>query len=130
MRSPGEAGFTLLEAMVAITIVSLMAVASLAAVGTELRMASRARLYVEAAALAQERLAILETLEVLELESLPDSLESGRFSTPFDDYRWKASSEHVTGERNLFQIAVTVESPGVSYRLVTRVFRPVVARTP
>lgn len=119
-----SSGFTLLEAVVAITIVSLVGVAGLAAVGTELRAAARGQWSLEASALAEERLAALELAEVQELESLPDSLAQGRFPPPFDRYQWEASSERMRDEEEIYELSVTVESNDVSQRLITHVFRP------
>jgi type II secretory pathway pseudopilin PulG len=121
-----SAGFTLLEAVVAVTIVSLVGAAALGAVGAELRATARGQWSLEAAALAEERLAALELAEVHELESLPDPLARGRFPAPFDHYVWEASSERLRDEADLYELTVTVESSDVSQRLVTHVFQPLI----
>jgi prepilin-type N-terminal cleavage/methylation domain-containing protein len=73
-------GFTLVESLIALTIVGLAAVSAVAAFGTELRTAERARRGLEAAALAEERLTMLELLPTHTLGRLPDSLSRGRLA--------------------------------------------------
>jgi hypothetical protein len=83
VRPSTEAGFALLEAVVAVTIVGLAVVSSLAAFGAQLRGADRARIALEAEALAQERLSALVLAQSAAVRSLPDSLRSGEFTPPF-----------------------------------------------
>ena len=120
----GDQGFTLLEAVVALAIVSLAVTASLAAVGAELQAASKGRTALEATALAEERLAALVLADGAELEALPDSLAEGRFPKPFDAYRWSASARPVPNEIGVYELTVVVEAASMKRRLVTRIFRP------
>lgn len=120
----GDQGFTLLEAVVALAIVSLAVTASLAAVGAELQAASKGRMALEATALAEERLAALTLSETAELEALLDSLAEGRFSTPFEAYRWNASARRVPNEIGVYELTVIVEAASMERNLVTRIFRP------
>jgi type II secretory pathway pseudopilin PulG len=120
----GGQGFTLLEAVFALAIVSLAVTVSLAAVGAELQAASKGRMALEATALAEERLAALVLVDAAKLEALPESLVKGRFSKPFDGYRWSASARRVPNEIGVYELTVVVESASIDRRLVTRIFRP------
>ena len=124
MRRLDNAGFTLLEALVAIMIVGLAAVAALETVGAELRTASRAKHALHAAALAEYRLETLRVLPPAELRSLPDSLDGGAFPAPLQRYRWTAATREVAGEPGLFDASVVIAWDGGSFRLATRLYRP------
>lgn len=129
MRRHSRAGFTVLEAAVALAIVGLTAVGVLAAFGADLRGAERARDSLAALSLAQSQLARLEVLGARELSSLPDSLGRGAFAAPLDQYRWTATTAAVPGEPDLYDLRVVVEwsdgrSTGRS-TLRSRRFRPV-----
>lgn len=116
-------GFTLLEAVVAITIVGLAAVAALEALGGEFRVTGQARQALRAEALAGQRLALTELLDVADLETLPDSVAAGSFSTPFEGYRWTTEVRPVPGERGLYDVGVGIEGVAGSYSLRTRLYR-------
>jgi len=77
-----RAGFTLLEATVAMTIVGIVGAGALAAFGADLRAADRARQMLPAVALAQDRMAILDLADAHTLRVLPDSMARGSFSRP------------------------------------------------
>ena len=117
-------GFSLLEAVVALAIVGLAAVAALSAFAMELRTAGQAAHALEAEALAQSRLAAVRLLQRSELEPLPDSLRNGRFPAPLEGYQWQASSEKVSGKEDLFQVSVAVRWDDGSYSLAGRLYRP------
>lgn len=123
-RSADRSGFTLLEAMIAVMIVGLAAVAVLSSFGTTLRTATRARQGLEAEALASQRLARAALLEREQLVHLPDSVARGRFDAPFASYQWKTVASEVRGERGLFDVAVEISWPDGRYSLPTRVYRP------
>lgn len=119
-----QRGFTLLEAVVALTIVGLAGVSALAAFGTELRTAERARRAVEGGALAQDRLATLEWLAPSALALLPDSLARGNFPAPFEQYAWSAKARAVIDQEGLYDLSTTVTWDDGSLTLDGRVYRP------
>lgn len=119
-----SAGFTLLEALVAVTIVGLVAVSSLAAIGAQLRIADRARIALEAEALAQDQLTAVRLLPANDLNPIPDSLRHGTFDPPFDRYSWEHTVREVSGQPGLFDIAAVVTWGDGSYALRSRIYRP------
>lgn len=124
MSMGGRQGFTLLEAVVALAILGLASVAALSALSAELRTAHGARRALEAASLAQDRLATLELLPADELRPLPDSLRRGRFREPFAEYAWEASVREIPAEHDLYEAAVRVEWDSGSYPLHVLLYRP------
>jgi len=116
-------GFTLLEAAVAMTIVAIVGASALAAFGADLRAASRARQTLPAAALAIDRLAVLDLVDAHTLRTLPDSLSRGRFAKPFDNYSWRTTVNEVRGEPALLEITVRIEWAEGAYALTERRFR-------
>ena len=117
-------GFTLLEAAVAMTIIGVVSVGALGAFGADLRAASRARGLLPAAALARERLSVLELVDAQMVRMLPDSLARGTFAAPFGEYGWRASAKEVHGEPALVELTVNVEWEGGSFGISERRFRP------
>jgi prepilin-type N-terminal cleavage/methylation domain-containing protein len=123
-HSASRPAFTLLEAMIAVMIVGLAAVAVLSSFGTTLRTATRAQQGLEAEALAGQRLARAELLERDALLHLPDSVAHGQFAAPFAAYQWTTVAREVRGEVGLFDVAVEVSWPNGRYALPTRLYRP------
>lgn len=123
MSMRARPGFSLLEAVVALAIVGVTAVAALASVAADLRAAEDARTTLEAEALAVHRMATLEMLTAEQLQRIPDSLARGMFDPPFERYRWTASSDPVLGEEGLTEVAVRIEWSTGSLGLRTRLFR-------
>lgn len=130
MHSRGRAGFALLEAVIATAIVGTVAVGVLSAAGTEARVADRARHTVEAASLAEYRLAVLAILDRKELTNAPDSIAAGTFAPPLDAYSWTSSGKPVDGSPDLVDIRVEVRWPDGAYRLAERLYRPQFAFSP
>ena len=124
MPSADRRGFSLLEAVIAMAVVSLAAVAALAALGAELRSARMARETLTAAALAEYRLETVRLLPADQLRLLPDSVEDGRFSAPFDDFAWTVEVRPVAGIEALYQADVAVTGPEGQSMLSTRLYRP------
>ena len=123
MSMRARPGFSLLEAVVALAIVGVTAVAALASVAAELRAADAARTTREAEALAVHRMSTLELLTAEQLQRIPDSLARGAFDPPFERYRWTASSDPVLGEEGLTEIKVDIEWKTGSLPLRTLLFR-------
>ena len=123
MSSSARPGFSLLEAVVAMAIVGVTAVAALGAAGAEIRAATHARHSLEAQALAVYRMSSIELLRAEDLTRLPDSLAKGVFDPPFDTYKWEAETEGALGEPGLSQVVVDVEWSSGSYTLRTLLYR-------
>lgn len=117
-------GFSLLEAVIAMAVVSLAAVAALAALGAELRSARMARETLTTAALAEYRLQTVHLLPPDQLRLLPDSVESGTFAPPFDAFRWTVAVRPVAGIDALYQAEVAVTGAEGQSTLSTRLYRP------
>lgn len=124
-RKTARAAFTLMEVVVAVIIVGMTAVATLSAFATELRTANTSRSALEAAALAEYRIAMLEVTPAEDLLTLPDSSKSGRFEPPFEDYEWAGTVTPVHNEADLFDATVRVKWTNGSYVIGTRMYRPV-----
>jgi prepilin-type N-terminal cleavage/methylation domain-containing protein len=121
-----RSGFTLLEAVVALAVVSIVCVGVLAAEGTALRAEYTAAERVSLAAIAEERVVHLD-LYAGPLSVLPDSIAAGRAD---DDVTWALRAREVTGARGLWDVTVIVARNGDAYTLATRRFRPAPLGTP
>jgi general secretion pathway protein I len=93
-KAPGRAsGFTLLEVMVALAVMSIVLVSVYRMHSQSLAMNTAARFYTQAPMLAQSKM--------VEVEALSSSVfpeESGDFGEQFPGYGWKASIADVTSE--------------------------------
>lgn len=125
-----RAGFTLLEATVALVIVGLVAVGALEAFAAEARVARRARDAGPAAAVASERLARLALVDPAGLQPLPDSLARGVVHAGERTYAWQASSQRVAGTPHLFEFQVEVQWESGTFALASRAYRPDGRATP
>ena len=120
-----RAGFTLLEAAIALLVLGLAAAGAFAALGAARRAETGAVQVGPAVALAEERLAALVLAAPRELRALPDSLRRGRFAAPYDAYAWTAEARPVVGEPALYDLAVAVTWPaGGRLAVRTRRYRP------
>jgi type II secretory pathway pseudopilin PulG len=115
-------GFVLLEAVVALLIVSTFAISALAALGGRLHGAGAVERTLTARTLAEDRFAAIELLPAVP-QPLPDSLARGVFAAPFTDYRWTASVKPVRDEENLYDVVVTATHDDGSFTLRGRLFR-------
>jgi type II secretory pathway pseudopilin PulG len=122
--SNSPSGFTILEAIVALTVTGLVAISAMGAIGAELRAATRARTSLAAAALAEDRLAAIALLSERELEALPDSLARGQFAPPFGDFQWTAATRRDPAMVELLDVAVEVTWIDGRYPMRIRLFRP------
>ncbi|CAN5691923.1 hypothetical protein BH23GEM11_BH23GEM11_18830 [soil metagenome] len=116
-------GILLLEALVALAIVGIVAVALLGATGGQVRAADRGTGMLVASALAQDRATTFRILDHDELRRPPDSLMAGDFPEPLDAFGWAATLEPVEGEYDLFALEVVVEGRGVRFPLQTLLHR-------
>jgi type II secretory pathway pseudopilin PulG len=122
-RRVAREGFSLLEAVAAIAIVGLTSVSALEAVGSDMRTAEKARRALETEALATSRMDFMNLLTDRELQALPDSVESGKFDKPLDEYTWKTSSTPLADQAGVYDIRITVEWPTGSYVIRTYQYR-------
>ena len=118
-----QGGFTLLEAVVALAIVSIVAIASLGSLRTELATADRANRAYVLNALAADRMSFMKILDRDELAFLPDSVRGGTFQPPYMDHRWEATSREVPDAAGLFDISVTVASADDEFSVSSRLYR-------
>jgi general secretion pathway protein I len=102
-------GFTLLEVMVALAVMSIVLVSVYRMHSQSLTMNTAARFYTQAPLLAQSKMAELEALSA---SGFPEN--SGDFGEQFPGYSWKASVADVNSEilgqaaEDLEQIEVSV----------------------
>jgi type II secretory pathway pseudopilin PulG len=123
-RAAGRRGFVLMEAVVALAIIGLMAIALLGAAGAQVRTADKAGVLLSARALAEDRLTAIRLLDHDALQALPDSLRAGRFPEPFEAFAWEATVEVVEDEYDLFAVEVVVTAHGEGFPLRTLLHRP------
>ena len=123
-RSDARRGFVLLEAVVALAIIGLFAVALLAATGAQVRTSSKGAVLLNARALAQDRLMTLRMLDYEALNDVPDSLQAGTFPAPFSEYTWTASVAPVKDEYDLYDIQVVVSFGTEAYPLRSLLHEP------
>jgi type II secretory pathway pseudopilin PulG len=117
-------GFVLLEAVIALAIIALFAIALLSALGAQVRAADRGSVLLVQRALAEDRLMALQLLDYDGLAGLPDSLQQGRFAEPFEEFTWTASALPLDQEYDLFSANITVEGRGYSFPLQSLLHRP------
>jgi type II secretory pathway pseudopilin PulG len=123
-RGPGrEGGFLLLEALIGLAIIGIVGVALLAATGAQVRSAGKASVLLVAGALAQDRLTAIQLLDFEGLGDPPDSLLSGAFPPPFEEFTWQAEVTEADGEYDLFAVRLEVHGLGEVYPLETLLHR-------
>lgn len=118
----GRAGFSLLEAVVALAIVGMVVGGVTATVAAGLRAGDAAREAATAAALADDLLARAALLPTAALEEI--ETRGGRLTPPHRAYRWSAESRRVAGEEELVELTVTIAGPRGQTRVTTRLHRP------
>ena len=123
MRSRAKRGITLFESVAALTIVGLVAISALEAVGAEMRTAERARRALEVEALATQRLDAMDLLTDQELQSIPDSVAKGEFDEPLNEYSWETTSSSVAEQPGVYDVTLTVTWESGSYALKTMMYR-------
>lgn len=116
-------GVSLLEAVVAVTIVGMTAIGALEAVGSDMRTAERSRRAIEVEALATSRLQFMNLLTDQELQSLADSVSKGTFPAPLNEYSWKTTSTPLSDQAGVYDLRVTIGWPSGSYVVRTYAYR-------
>lgn len=116
-------GISLLEAVVAVAIVGMTAVGALESVGSGMRTAEKSKRAIEAEALASSRLEFMDLMTDRELQALPDSVESGKFLAPLDEYSWKTTSTPSEEQAGIYDVRITVSWTTGSYTLKTYLYR-------
>ncbi|HVZ50220.1 MAG TPA: type II secretion system protein [Gemmatimonadaceae bacterium] len=123
-------GVSLFEAVAAMAMVGIVAVAALEAVGSGMRTAARARRIVEASALAESRLDWLDFMNATAMQALPDSVKRGTFDPPLDDYAWTTDAVPVSTQPGLYDVTVRVSwAPDGAFALRSYVYRRPVITT-
>jgi len=117
-------GFVLLEAVVALMIISLFAVGLLTTVAAQVRTADRAAVLLTGRALAEDRFTALQLLDYESIKGIPDSLAAGVFPPPFEDYTWTAVVEPAGDEYDLFSTRIEVSAFGYSFVTQSMLHRP------
>jgi general secretion pathway protein I len=118
------AGFTLLEVMVALAVMSIVLVSVYRMHSQSLTMNAAARFYTQAPLLAQSKMAAFETLSA---KGFPE--DSGDFGEQFPGYSWKVSQKDVTSEvlgtvaGDLKQIDITVSYNDNQFSYNLRTYR-------
>src|SRR5688572_618696 len=123
MRSRDRRGITLFESVAALTIVGLVAISAMETVGAEMRTAERARRALEVEALATQRLDAMDLLSDQELQTIPDSIASGQFDAPLEEYAWSVESTPVAEQPGVYDIALTITWENGSYPIRTKMYR-------
>lgn len=111
----------LLEALVALAILSAVIVALLTATGGQIRTAAEANGLVTAQALADDRLTTFRLLDYEGLAATPDSLRRGAFPPPLQEWSWEALV--IEEPYDLFRVGVTVLGPDTRFALETAIHR-------
>ncbi|HSJ23642.1 MAG TPA: hypothetical protein VK929_03085 [Longimicrobiales bacterium] len=127
MPVPGSrrrGGFVLMEAVIALAIISLVAIALLGATAAQVRTADKGALLLVTQGLAEERMATLRALSWFELTDLPDSLAAGTFPAPFHEYAWRTEVMMLPGEVDLFSVGVAVTVADEAFMLSSLVHEP------
>ena len=117
-----RAGFTMLEATVALAIVGLVCVGVLGAYGSAIRADVTAADRLPLASLAVERIAAVD-VSGGSLDRLPDSLAHGTFAAPYAAATWDTESHRVNQADGLYDITVRVRDGNDLFTLNTRRYR-------
>lgn len=120
---PRRRGFVLLEAVVALAILSVASIAALAAVDRDLDAAVRIRGALVSTALVEDRLQAVRLLDAAGFATPPDSLLRGRFAAPFDAYAWHTKIKPADGLMGLYEVRIDVTWAGGERSLKTRIYR-------
>ena len=117
-------GFVLMEAVVALAIISLFAIGLLSMVGAQVRGADRSKVLLLERALAEDRLMAVQMLDNEDMNDVPDTLTAGTFAEPFQDFTWSIKVDPVDDEYDLFRADITVTGRGYTLPLQTLIHQP------
>ena len=123
-RPNNAGGFVLLEAVVALAIISLFAIGLLSMVGAQVRGTDRATVLLLERALAEDRLMAAGMLDHEDLSDLPDSLATGTFAEPFEDFTWTLKVTPVEDEYDLFTTDVLISGRGYTLPMQKLLHQP------
>jgi type II secretory pathway pseudopilin PulG len=112
-----------MEAVVAVSIVGMTSVAALEAVGSDMRTAEKAKRAIETEALASSRLEFMNLLTDRELQALPDSVATGTFDKPLDEYSWKTAVRPLDDQAGVYDVRLAVSWATGSYTVKTYFYR-------
>ncbi len=114
-------GFVLLEAVIAMALLSAVVLALLSTTGGQLRTAADLTEMMTAQALAEDRMTTFRLLEYEGLRSPPDSLMAGSFPPPLDEWSWEAVVQEE--DYDLFHVQVSVSGRGALFPMESWVHR-------
>ena len=124
MSSVRRSGFVLMEAVVALAIISIFAIGLLSMVGAQVRAADRSKVLLLERALAEDRLMAVEMLDNEDMNDVPDSLAAGTFAEPFEDFTWSIKVDPVDDEYDLFRADVSIAGRGYTLPMQTLIHSP------
>jgi type II secretory pathway pseudopilin PulG len=124
MISRRREGFVLLEAVVALAILGVASIVLLQVRAQQIRVATQARELLTAQALAEDRISAVRMLDYQLLADPPDSLMSGIFPPPFQEFSWSTQVALMEDEYDLFGVEVEVLGPAERFPLRTLIHRP------
>ncbi|MGH7545001.1 MAG: type II secretion system protein [Gemmatimonadota bacterium] len=111
-------GFTLLEVLVALAVLSAVIVVGLESVGMGAAARVRAAEHAALREIATEKLAEVTALSGHDLEALR-GVSSGRFAPPFEDALWALEVEEDESGTGLFRVTVAVKRAGLTLEAST-----------
>ena len=117
-------GSTLLEAVVAVTILSVTMISVLGIVAQHVDGAARVRSRVTAAHLAEQRIEAVRALDAEALHASVGDAPTRTFPGPFTAYRWRTSVRRAHDDPSLVLVQVLVEWPAGDLRLSSLLYRP------
>lgn len=129
MSRRGDRGFTLVEVLVALTVLAVAVVAAMEAGAAALRGHVGLRRQLTAVALAEARLTQLGLLGADSLATYA-RFQRGSFAAPFGAYGWRALAARDPADPALLRAAVLVEWDAGEYTLETVFYRPDLAADP
>ena len=122
MSRSGERGFTLVEVMVALTILGIAVVSLMTAASGALSTEQASTRLLEAVTLADSKLSEITALPLTELGPYLE-VRSGRFPDELREYEWEATVSRSPESDRLWSAVVTVTWPKGRYGIETVFYR-------